>query len=879
MRVVISRQGVLAACLLPLLVILLDSIGFFGGLDRRLYDVFHQIRGSAKPSDRIVIAAIDDRTLHQLGRWPIDRRHYGTLLDRLGGAAVVAFDIIMGEASDGDGVLREAISRHGRVVLPEYLSPQGERILPVQPLLPVATGHIHIDQDVDGIARKVYHTILHKDHVIPSLGSAIFDCLVGKGFVRRTPGPSSQGDGEMGVPFLFHTDPMTINYYGPRETFRHISFVEILEGKWQTGFFTGKIVLVGVTVGGIENELITPFTGARERIPGVEVHANILNNLLDSTYYRELNPRWTWLACVLLSIVHSLLCFRRTPGQLVVIWICSVVSILAINFGALVLQRLVFTAAPMIALVSAASVMSYVTALREMQVFLFQAQRDWEESFDAIEDAIVIHGEDGDIARMNRAAAQHIGTSLRKRLRERCMALRAGAATEIHPAGSEEGGEGDLGRWPGHEYFDPDSKRYYEVRSIPRTDKNGFFSGAVHVLRNITEQKTAEAEQRKLQTMLIQAQKMEAIGTLAGGIAHDFNNILAAIIGYAELALAFGDPSEKVLASLSGIRKAGNRGKDLVGQILNLSRPGEHELKPVRVSLVVSEVLKFLSASLPKTIEIQEDLKASSDAVLSDATHLHQIVMNLCANAAHAMGKEGGMLRVSLSELDLSLADMELYPELTPGPYLKLSVADTGCGMEKCVAERIFDPYFTTKAPGEGTGMGLAVVQRIVKNHKGCIRVRSEVGCGTVFDVYLPRIATPPPSRETSISSLSKGHGRILLVDDEEALAYVGKEALESLGYDVASFTSSRDALETFLSDPNGFDLVITDQNMPQMMGTELAGRIRDVRKDIPILLCTGYSDAATREELEAMSIAAVLSKPLSIYRLSQEIRKALNNP
>jgi len=874
----LSRQRILTALPAIFLVIFLDFLGLFREPDCRLIDLFHQIRGTVRPSDRIVIAAIDERTLQQLGRWPIDRKHYAALLDLLAGAAAVAFDIIMGEPSEDDGILSAAMTRHGRVILPEYLNPQGERIRPAGSLPPVSAGHIHIEQDVDGITREVYHTICHKNQMIPSFSSAVFDNLGEGVFPRSSYTPPHDTGRERTTPLLIQSDPMLINYYGPRETFRHISFVDILGGKWPQGFFKGKIVLVGVTVAGIENELTTSFTGGRDRTPGVEVHATVLNNLLDGTYYHKLESGWIWPVCFVLSFGYFLLCSGRTPGQLLSIWVCAVSLLLILTYWVMVSLYIQIPTASMLALISAASAAGYVMVLQEMRSSLFQAKKDWEESFDAIEDAIIIHSTDCEIARMNLAAAEKTGVSLQEMLKQRCLSLQYSTMDDSSRLSDERGDETGVSDSYGEEFLDPASQRYFELRSIPRREDNGRFSGAVHVLRDITGKKHAEVEQQKLQAMLIQAQKMEAIGTLAGGIAHDFNNILAAIIGYAELALAFGDPPAVVLDSLNGILKAGNRAKDLVGQILNLARPGSHELRPVQVSLVVSEVLKFLRASIPKTIEIRKDLQVGSDAILSDATHLHQIVMNLCTNAAHAMGEKGGVLQVRLTEADLTLSDMSLHPDLTPGPYVKLTVADTGCGMERSVAERIFDPYFTTKAPGEGTGMGLAVVQRIVKTHKGSITVDSEVGRGTVFEVYLPRISAPVESGHAIVSPLPRGHERILFVDDEEPLAYVGKEALESLGYEVVVSTNSREALELFLSDPHRFDLVITDQTMPRMVGIELARRLHEVRSDIPVILCTGYSNAASKEKLDGTAIRAVLLKPVPITQLAQEIRKALDN-
>jgi PAS domain S-box-containing protein len=326
---------------------------------------------------------------------------------------------------------------------------------------------------------------------------------------------------------------------------------------------------------------------------------------------------------------------------------------------------------------------------------------------------------------------------------------------------------------------------------------------------------------KKMETQLRQAQKMEAIGTLASGIAHDFNNILMAIMGNAEMAeMGLNNKPENRLIrqSIDQVLKAANRAKDLVKQILTFSRDSEWDRKPVQMHLIIEEVLKLLKVSLPENIEIRRDIGANSDTVMADAGQIHQVFMNLCTNAHHAMKERGGVLEVALNRVDLAAGNTGAYPDLKPGPYLKLSVKDTGNGIKRDVMGRIFDPYFTTKEKGLGTGLGLSVVHRIIRGHGGRITVESELGKGTEFEILLPRIEglseEDAPARRKQPSA---GQGRILFVDDEEGLVTMTERYLGTLGYEVSAHTSSTRALETFQADPDGFDLLITDLTMPQM--------------------------------------------------------------
>lgn len=414
----------------------------------------------------------------------------------------------------------------------------------------------------------------------------------------------------------------------------------------------------------------------------------------------------------------------------------------------------------------------------------------------------------------------------------------------------------------------------YGKASVLRNSK-GKIVGAIESIRDITERKRAEEERELLELQLRQVHKTEAIGTLAGGIAHDFNNILGIIMGYAELARMEFPRETTARESIDEVLKATHRAKELVRQILDFSRTREYERKPLRLVPVVKEVLKLLRASLPSSIEMDqaEELPAGGDLVLADPTQIHQVLMNLATNAAHAMRGKEGRLRVALSPVSFDSLDPTRPVELSPGKYLDLAVEDTGHGMSQDILERIFDPYFTTKKAGEGTGLGLSVAHGIVKNHGGAIRVFSEPGQGTVVHVYLPVLESVEPVEPPAPSStLPGGNERILLVDDEEALAKALKKRLERLGYQVTAVTGSPEALEIFGGQPEAFDLIITDYTMPKMTGTELAREILKIRSSIPIILSTGFSERLDEEETAAAGISALIMKPVSLKGIAELI-------
>ena len=381
---------------------------------------------------------------------------------------------------------------------------------------------------------------------------------------------------------------------------------------------------------------------------------------------------------------------------------------------------------------------------------------------------------------------------------------------------------------------------------------------------------------RELELQLQQAQKMEAIGTLAGGIAHDFNNILSAILGYTELSLNDTNKDSVLYQNLQGIFRASGRAKDLVKQILTFSRQAEQEIKPVQVGLIIKEAIKFLRASLPTTIDIRQEIESES-LVMADPIQMHQLLMNLCTNAEHAMRKNGGVLLVKLKDFKFGEDAAAEHRELKSGPYLELSVSDTGHGIPPNTLERIFDPFFTTKEKSEGTGMGLAVVHGIVGSYEGKIIAESKAGIGSTFKIYLPAVErddAPQPKAEEFIAT---GTERILYVDDEPALVKIGKRMLESLGYKVTGRTSSIEALQLFKAKSDCFDLIITDMTMPNMTGEQLARELMRINPEIPVILCTGYSTQINQHKATAMGIRALVSKPVLKKDFAEAIRKVFD--
>ena len=420
------------------------------------------------------------------------------------------------------------------------------------------------------------------------------------------------------------------------------------------------------------------------------------------------------------------------------------------------------------------------------------------------------------------------------------------------------------------------SQRTYHWADVPLFDPKGQCLELQSVGRDITDIKHSQLEQEKLQRHLNQAQKMEAIGFLAGGIAHDFNNILAVIIGNTEIVLEDLQGHHAVTQRLNNILQSSQRAVALVKQILAFSRQEQTVCTNFAPQRIVHEALKLIRSTLPSTITIVEEFDRGLYHIHADPIQFHQVVVNLCTNAFHAMEQNGGILTLTLCNRELSAEQLLDSPGVQPGIFVELTIRDTGVGMEQHILSKIFAPYFTTKQVGKGTGMGLAIVHGIVTSTKGTIKCESEPGKGTIFRILLPANEieedTPPENGVT----LQPGTEHILLVDDEPMLADAGKSILESLGYTVTTYNRSTEALSAFRAQPLGFDMVITDQTMPEMTGVQMARHMLELRPELPIILCTGYSSIIDEEEARQHGIQGFALKPIKVKALAELIRNLL---
>ena len=502
-----------------------------------------------------------------------------------------------------------------------------------------------------------------------------------------------------------------------------------------------------------------------------------------------------------------------------------------------------------------------ITERKLTEKHIIEAKEQWEATFDTIDDIVTIHDRDMRIIRANKAAGNLFQVPPAELIGKHCYEIFRNASEPCADC-PEILAQQDLVKHRVN-ICHQNLGKTFEATSFPIVDHTGLV-GFVHIAKDITKE-------LRIVEQLKQAQKMEAIGTLAGGIAHDFNNILTPILGYTEIALTKIAPDNSLTADLQQINTAAGRAKNLVQQILAFSRQGAKEKTLLQPHLVVKEALKLLRSTLPATIEFKTEIASDCGAILADPTQLHQIIMNLCTNAYHAMETTGGILGVSLSHATIDEADNKAAgSELLPGDYILLTVSDTGCGMEHKTLERIFEPYFTTKSNGKGTGLGLSMVHGIVKSYQGHITVDSEPGKGTNFHVYLPRVAAESFLGETTLASpLPTGTGQVLVVDDEEIITGMLKAILTGLGYQTTISNNSLEALTLIKDNPAAFELLITDMTMPHLTGLELAQKTLAIRPELPIILCTGFSELINKEQAHAIGIQAYLMKPISVRELA----------
>jgi PAS domain S-box-containing protein len=507
--------------------------------------------------------------------------------------------------------------------------------------------------------------------------------------------------------------------------------------------------------------------------------------------------------------------------------------------------------------------------LRQAEETLKESEKKYQMLFNTLPIGLALCKTNGDLVDVNPAYAKIIGQSVEETLKL--------SYWELTPQKYEEQEKEQMESLERIKRYGPYEKEYIHkdgqlvpVRLIGQQIKQNGEKLIWSSVEDITEQK-------KLERQFEDSQKMESIGILAGGIAHDFNNIMAIILGNTELALGDVPKWNSAHSSLEEIKTASLRATNIVKQLLSFSRKTDQELQPIQIALVIKDALKFLRSTIPTTINIHRDIPTTDETILADPTQINQIIMNLCINASHAMEQTGGDLTVTVAKVVLDDNSAKDYPDLRSGDHVKIIVSDTGPGIDPKIIDQIFDPYFTTKEVGKGSGMGLAVVHGIVKNHNGAIIVESSSGKGTKFSIFFPLATEKPMVEAQTNKDIPRGNETILFVDDEISIVKMVKRMFERLGYKVETATTPQDALELFRSNPDHFDLVITDMTMPQMTGVKLSEKLMALRKDIPIIVCSGYSNLVDDEKAKELGLAAYIMKPINMLETAQTIRKVLD--
>ena len=850
-------------------ILVMAYFGFFLGMSHYCHDWFFRLRGPQAPEKQIALVVVDEKTLEKYGQWPVPRRHYADLLDRLRGARMVGLDILMIEPSGEDAKLADAISRHGRVVFPVYIAKDARIIHSSTLFSPQGAGHIHLEQDIDGVVRSVYHTLYHGRLALPSFSSVIYERLTGKTMKRETFQRSRDDISESSG--IVQMDRMVINYYGPQGSFPRFSMVDVVEGRYDASYFEGKIVLVGVTAEGLEAGILTPFSQLRNHTSGVETHAHILGNLLDGRQIAAVPDAPVWI----LSIVLSVLCFWiliRRDGRLgMLAWLLCVFVVFAITFSLFALRQVWFSPIPFAVLLLLMFFLSYIFRLEEAGKLITEAKNLWEDSFNTIDDPIVVMDANGMPLQMNQAAHRMQNED------SRLFLLVTGKGTQdiMRSVQSDDPSPTAAVREPVRdEMIDTESGRQFSVKTLPRYDVAARLVGCVQVIADITTQKKAAREKQRLEAELMQAQKMESVGTLAGGVAHDFNNILMGIQGYVSLLMFDLHPEDGRFAKLKKIESQVQSAAHLTRQLLGFARGGQYEVKSTNLNdLVASSVDVF--GRTKKEVSISVRYEENIWPVMADRGQVGQVLLNMFINSWHAM-PQGGDLNLETKNVVLSGDDLN-GKDLPAGRYVKITVADTGAGMDETTRKRLFEPFFTTKEPGKGTGLGLASAYGIIKNHGGFIDVESEVGHGAVFSIYLPATFEQGVDVEPVHEKIHSGRREtIMVVDDEPINVTVMRELLENLGYRVIPAGSGQEAVSIYMVKKAQIDLVILDMIMPGMGGAATFDMLRDINPSAKIILSSGYDINGDARKILERGCNGFIQKPFLMNDLSRKIREIL---